>query len=191
MAAAGSHVEIETIERLGSRQASESADGQGLNLGSEDAAKACSIPPSSLSRSPPALLAPRRRRRAHCQRTAACHERTLRSRLRLQTRRSPRPAPPRPAQAVARDRVHRTEPRQRASHQGWFAASPLLSLVLSAHARTPVEQQTALGQTLLPQTLTSLLKSALNDRDSSSCKAAIFELLRVSANLCMDHGESS
>lgn len=61
--------------------------------------------------------------------------------------------------------------------------------MLCADARALVEQQTALGKTLLPQTLTSLLKSALNDRDSSGCKPAIFELLRVSANLCMDHGK--
>ncbi|KAI0831201.1 hypothetical protein BC628DRAFT_1312049 [Trametes gibbosa] len=52
-----------------------------------------------------------------------------------------------------------------------------------------VEQQTALGQTLLPQTLTSLLKAAINDTAdaNSTCKPAIFELLRVAANLCMDH----
>ncbi|TBU50670.1 hypothetical protein BD309DRAFT_944442 [Dichomitus squalens] len=55
-----------------------------------------------------------------------------------------------------------------------------------------VEQQTALGQTLLPQTLTSLLKSTLNDSQGSGavCKPAIFELLRVAANLCMDHDEN-
>ncbi|TFK80925.1 hypothetical protein K466DRAFT_591571 [Polyporus arcularius HHB13444] len=51
-----------------------------------------------------------------------------------------------------------------------------------------VEQQTALGQTLLPQTLTSLLKSALND--SANSQPAINELLRVAANLCMDHDEN-
>ncbi|KAI0336426.1 hypothetical protein GY45DRAFT_1238667 [Cubamyces sp. BRFM 1775] len=54
------------------------------------------------------------------------------------------------------------------------------------------EQQTALGQTLLPQTLTSLLKSATSDVQSSgsTCKPAIFELLRVAANLCMDHDDN-
>ncbi|RPD66031.1 hypothetical protein L226DRAFT_530170 [Lentinus tigrinus ALCF2SS1-7] len=51
-----------------------------------------------------------------------------------------------------------------------------------------VEQQTALGQTLLTQTLTSLLKGALNDTANS--KPAINELLRVAANLCMDHDEN-
>ncbi|KAL1947755.1 hypothetical protein VTO73DRAFT_13479 [Trametes versicolor] len=51
-----------------------------------------------------------------------------------------------------------------------------------------VEQQTALGQTLLPQTLTSLLKGAINTKDAGpTCKPAIFELLRVAANICMDH----
>ncbi|KAI0646953.1 hypothetical protein C8Q79DRAFT_957140 [Trametes meyenii] len=50
-----------------------------------------------------------------------------------------------------------------------------------------VEQQTALGQTLLPQTLTSLLKGAVSDSQNPACKSAVFELLRVAANLCMDH----
>ncbi|KAI0637070.1 hypothetical protein C8Q77DRAFT_1095851 [Trametes polyzona] len=55
-----------------------------------------------------------------------------------------------------------------------------------------VEQQTALGKTLLPQTLTSLLKDAVSGANLQSgpdatCKPAIFELLRVAANLCMDH----
>ncbi|KAH9946201.1 uncharacterized protein BXZ73DRAFT_86375 [Epithele typhae] len=53
-----------------------------------------------------------------------------------------------------------------------------------------VEQQTALGQTLLPQTLNSLLKGLLVDRSALGCKAAVFELLRVAANLCMDHDEN-
>ncbi|KAJ3525511.1 hypothetical protein NM688_g8391 [Phlebia brevispora] len=55
-----------------------------------------------------------------------------------------------------------------------------------------VEQQTALGKTLLPQTLTSLLKGAI-DGDSIPAtpqKRAIFELLRVGANLCMDHDDN-
>ncbi|KAI0361987.1 hypothetical protein OH77DRAFT_1389137 [Trametes cingulata] len=52
-----------------------------------------------------------------------------------------------------------------------------------------VEQQTALGKTLLPQTLNSLLKGAISDtgNSGSACKAAIYEVLRVAANLCMDH----
>lgn len=54
------------------------------------------------------------------------------------------------------------------------------------------EQQTVLGKTLLPQTLTSLLKSAISGATSavSGCKAAIHEILRVGANLCMDHDEN-
>lgn len=50
---------------------------------------------------------------------------------------------------------------------------------------------TALGRTTLPQTLTTLLKDALKDSDITSLPhpAAIFELLRIGANLCMDHGE--
>lgn len=53
-----------------------------------------------------------------------------------------------------------------------------------------VEQQTALGKTLLPQTLTSLLKGAIDGATIPAApqKQAIFELLRVGANLCMDHG---
>ncbi|KAI0950311.1 hypothetical protein AcV7_008820 [Taiwanofungus camphoratus] len=55
-----------------------------------------------------------------------------------------------------------------------------------------VEQQTALGRTLLPQTLTSLLKSAISGATvpEPACKAAIYEILRVGANLCMDHDEN-
>ncbi|CDO70798.1 hypothetical protein BN946_scf184798.g114 [Trametes cinnabarina] len=55
-----------------------------------------------------------------------------------------------------------------------------------------VDQQTALGQTLLPQTLTSLLKGAIShsQNDDVTCKPAIFELLRVAANLCMDHDDN-
>ncbi|KAI0341721.1 hypothetical protein BDW22DRAFT_1358564 [Trametopsis cervina] len=57
-----------------------------------------------------------------------------------------------------------------------------------------VEQQTALGKTLLPQTLTSLLKDATDGSPSAvptlEKKAGVFELLRVAANLCMDHDEN-
>ncbi|CCL99147.1 uncharacterized protein FIBRA_01162 [Fibroporia radiculosa] len=54
-----------------------------------------------------------------------------------------------------------------------------------------VDQQTALGKTLLPQTLNSLLKVAINGAavPDSACKPAIYEILRVAANLCMDHGK--
>ncbi|GBE82337.1 hypothetical protein BKA93DRAFT_760564 [Sparassis latifolia] len=55
-----------------------------------------------------------------------------------------------------------------------------------------VEQQTALGKTLLPQTITSLLKGAINGAciPSPTCKPAIHEILRVGANLCRDHDEN-
>ncbi|PCH38246.1 hypothetical protein WOLCODRAFT_130785 [Wolfiporia cocos MD-104 SS10] len=59
-----------------------------------------------------------------------------------------------------------------------------------------VEQQSALGRTLLPQTLTSLLKGAIKGAikgavaDDSARKTAIYEILRVAANLCMDHDEN-
>ncbi|KAF7793031.1 hypothetical protein EIP86_004136 [Pleurotus ostreatoroseus] len=55
-----------------------------------------------------------------------------------------------------------------------------------------IEQQTALGKTLLPQTLTSLLKGAIDGAaiPAAPQKGAIFELLRVGANLCMDHNDN-
>ncbi|KAI0695924.1 hypothetical protein BC835DRAFT_1533592 [Cytidiella melzeri] len=55
-----------------------------------------------------------------------------------------------------------------------------------------VEQQSALGKTLLPQTLTSLLKGATHGSPipGPDQKAAVFEILRVAANLCMDHDEN-
>ncbi|KZT68996.1 hypothetical protein DAEQUDRAFT_727172 [Daedalea quercina L-15889] len=55
-----------------------------------------------------------------------------------------------------------------------------------------VQQQTFLGQSLLPQTLSSLLKGAFSGAQipDPQAKAAIYELLRVGANLCMDHDEN-
>lgn len=53
------------------------------------------------------------------------------------------------------------------------------------------DEHTALGRTLLPQTLTSLLKAAIEGgfkTPDDIRAAAILELLRVGANLCMDHG---
>lgn len=54
------------------------------------------------------------------------------------------------------------------------------------------DEHTALGKTLLPQTVNSLLKTALEgSRIPDDARApAVLELLRVSANLCMDHGGS-
>ncbi|KAJ7940684.1 hypothetical protein B0H13DRAFT_2246066 [Mycena leptocephala] len=57
----------------------------------------------------------------------------------------------------------------------------------------PVDNHTALGQTSLPQTLATLLASALHGSTIPALPhiPAVFELLRVSANLCMDHGKSN
>ncbi|KAL5533312.1 hypothetical protein ACEPAF_5088 [Sanghuangporus sanghuang] len=56
----------------------------------------------------------------------------------------------------------------------------------------PLDEHTALGKTLLPQTISSLLKTALEgSRIPDDARApAVLELLRVSANLCMDHDEN-
>jgi len=52
------------------------------------------------------------------------------------------------------------------------------------------DQHTALGRTLLPQTLNSLLKATFHGEKTppSDKRGTIFEILRVGANLCMDHG---
>ena len=52
------------------------------------------------------------------------------------------------------------------------------------------DQHTALGRTSLPQTLNSLLKAASHGEKTppSDKRGPIFEILRVGANLCMDHG---
>jgi len=49
-----------------------------------------------------------------------------------------------------------------------------------------------LGNTLLPQNLTTLLTSALNGTlIPDACRTApVFEILRVGANLCVEHGKS-
>lgn len=54
------------------------------------------------------------------------------------------------------------------------------------------DQHTALGRTLLPQTLNTLLKTTFHGEKTppSDKRGAIFEILRVGANLCMDHGTS-
>ncbi|KAK7014904.1 GTP binding protein [Favolaschia claudopus] len=55
-----------------------------------------------------------------------------------------------------------------------------------------VDNHTALGQTTLPQALATLFASALHGAAIPSLPyiPAVFELLRVSANLCMDHDEN-
>ena len=52
------------------------------------------------------------------------------------------------------------------------------------------DEHTALGKTLLPQTINSLLKTALEGSSvpDDERALAVLELLRVGANLCMDHG---
>lgn len=67
-----------------------------------------------------------------------------------------------------------------------------------------VDNHTALGQSQLPEVLTELLGRATSASDagnggaaksgipsSPASAAATYEILRVGANLCMDHGESS
>jgi hypothetical protein len=51
---------------------------------------------------------------------------------------------------------------------------------------------TALGKTLLPQTLTLLLKAALGGSPipDDYRTGVVSEILRVAANLCVDHGKS-
>jgi hypothetical protein len=53
------------------------------------------------------------------------------------------------------------------------------------------DNHTVLGNTSLPQTLTSLLKEALNGATvpDDAHASAVFEIFRVAANLCNDHGE--
>lgn len=54
------------------------------------------------------------------------------------------------------------------------------------------DNHTTLGRTFLPQTLTSLLKSSLDGAPipSPMRTSAVFEILRIGANLCMDHDEN-
>ncbi|TFK54932.1 hypothetical protein OE88DRAFT_1710689 [Heliocybe sulcata] len=55
----------------------------------------------------------------------------------------------------------------------------------------PVDSHTTLGKTLLPQTLTSLLKSAISESAPDATRTdAVYEILRVGANLCMDHDDN-
>ncbi|THG97815.1 hypothetical protein EW026_g4259 [Hermanssonia centrifuga] len=57
---------------------------------------------------------------------------------------------------------------------------------------TDVDQQTALGKTLLPSTLTNLLKGAIDGAPIPAApqKQAVVELLRAGANLCRDHDDN-
>ena len=69
----------------------------------------------------------------------------------------------------------------------------LLSVYLSLPDVSLVDNHSILGQTELPQSLTSLLSLALNgahipDIDHAS---VILEILRVGANFCMYHGQQA
>jgi len=57
---------------------------------------------------------------------------------------------------------------------------------------SPEDNHTALGNTSLPQTLTSLLRGALggNPIPDDAHTVVVFEIFRVAANFCMDHGVS-
>lgn len=54
-----------------------------------------------------------------------------------------------------------------------------------------MDEHTALGRTLFPQTLTKLLIAAGEDDGSNDevRRLAMYELLRIGANLCVDHGD--
>jgi hypothetical protein len=56
-----------------------------------------------------------------------------------------------------------------------------------------VDNHTLLGKTSLPSTLNSLLKIAVGSSSQQPSDAAstlaTYEILRVGANLCMDHGK--
>lgn len=56
-----------------------------------------------------------------------------------------------------------------------------------------MDNHTKLGKSALPQTLTDLLTIALHGSaiPSDEYITAVFEVLRIAANLCLDHGESS
>ena len=54
-----------------------------------------------------------------------------------------------------------------------------------------MDDHTVLGKTMLPQTLSALLQAASQGGEipDDEHAPAIFELLRVGANLCMDHSK--
>ncbi|EGN93229.1 hypothetical protein SERLA73DRAFT_64433 [Serpula lacrymans var. lacrymans S7.3] len=56
----------------------------------------------------------------------------------------------------------------------------------------PDDNHTMLGLTSLPQTLTALLRNALNGSSIPTVEhsAPVYEILRVGANLCMDHDQN-
>ncbi|TFK76491.1 hypothetical protein BDN72DRAFT_885218 [Pluteus cervinus] len=59
----------------------------------------------------------------------------------------------------------------------------------------PIDNHTALGNTALPQTISSLLELAIDKTDRRAVPSpgrvnVVIELLRLGANLCMDHDEN-
>ena len=56
-----------------------------------------------------------------------------------------------------------------------------------------VDNHSILGQTELPQSLTSLLSLALNGAHTPDINHAsvVLEILRVGANFCMNHGQQA
>src|ERR1700691_2868957 len=69
---------------------------------------------------------------------------------------------------------------------------PSLVGAFSCYSASSDDNHTSLGRTHLPQTLTSLLTSSLSGSPipSPPRTSAVFDILRIGANLCMDHGKS-
>ncbi|GLB34997.1 putative small GTPase mediated signal transduction [Lyophyllum shimeji] len=86
------------------------------------------------------------------------------------------------------------ELRDSESEKSWFEVENV-SQALANGLRSrdePVDSHTILGKTVLPETLTSLFTLALHgfstpDDDRTS---VVFELLRVAANICLDHDDN-
>ena len=70
------------------------------------------------------------------------------------------------------------------------SASFVYPLILGLRTNPTVDHHTILGKTELPQTLKALLGLALQETYPPAEKRTtlITEILRVGANLCMDHG---
>lgn len=68
-----------------------------------------------------------------------------------------------------------------------------LSLFVPSDASLLVDNHSILGQTELPQSLTSLLSLALNGAHTPDINhaSAVLEILRVGANFCMNHGQQA
>ncbi|KAF4614699.1 hypothetical protein D9613_003020 [Agrocybe pediades] len=81
--------------------------------------------------------------------------------------------------------------RDEGAEESW-AAVESTSREIANHLRVRLDNHTILGKSELPQTLVQLLPQCL--RDSHIAKddrtAVLFEILRVGANLCMDHNDN-